>query len=268
MGNRRIQEVCRGKTQVVTRSLAQLAARFGVRTAVQHAMFGGYISVLTGITEFVLSIIAGENEDSSSLLGISIMAFAEIVGSILVLWRWRNGISEDRGVMPQKSEQLQEVYFAGAIASMTALLGLMLLRTSVEELLNPQPESGMAAGIFVSAFGASCSFLLWAYKAHYGKVLRSMVLLADAKCSMCVGLISLAVVAALVLEQLVSWADSAMGICLSVYIMWEGVMSVLEARHKYLAFLDGDEGLRLVPLMHEQLLVDKGEDTALLEETM
>lgn len=31
----------------------------GVRTPVQHAMFGGYISVLTGLTEFVLSIIAG-----------------------------------------------------------------------------------------------------------------------------------------------------------------------------------------------------------------
>eukprot|EP00752_Nemacystus_decipiens_P011759 g10435.t1 len=152
------------------------------------------------------------------------MAFAEIVGSLLVLWRWRKGVTQERG-MARKSEQLQEVYFAGAIATMTTLLGLMLLHTSVEELLHPVPKASVAAGIFVSAFGASCSFLLWAYKAHYGRVLRSMVLLADAKCSLCVGLISLAVVAALVLEK-------------------------------------------LVPLMHERLLVDKGEDTALLEETI
>lgn len=40
--------------------LGELAARFGVRTPVQHAMFGGYVSVLTGLTEFVLSIIAGK----------------------------------------------------------------------------------------------------------------------------------------------------------------------------------------------------------------
>lgn len=35
-----------------------------------------------------------------------------------------------------------------------------------------------AAGIYVSVFGASCSFFLWAYKMHYGRVLRSMVLIA------------------------------------------------------------------------------------------
>ncbi len=44
--------------------------------------------------------------------------------------------------------------------------------------MNPTTTTSVAAGIFVSAFGASCSFLLWAYKAHYGRVLRSMVLLA------------------------------------------------------------------------------------------
>eukprot|EP00903_Cladosiphon_okamuranus_P012078 g11339.t1 len=264
MGCLGLKEAFQAQVQLICACLGELAARFGVRTPVQHAMFGGYISVLTGITEFVLSIIAGEDEDSSSLLGISIMAFAEIVGSLLVLWRWRKGFSQS----PRKSDQLQEVYFAGAIACMTTLLGCMLLRTSVEELLKPVSKSSMAAGIFVSAYGASCSFLLWAYKAHYGRVLRSMVLMADAKCSLCVGLISLAVVAALVLEKLVSWADSAAGVCLSLYIIYEGVMSIWESRQQFVALLDGDEGLRMVPLMHERLLVDKGEDTALLEETM
>lgn len=38
------------------------------------------------------------------------MAFAEIVGSLLVLWRWRKGISQTA----IKSEQLQEVRVAWA----------------------------------------------------------------------------------------------------------------------------------------------------------
>ncbi|CAN0278879.1 unnamed protein product [Ectocarpus sp. 6 AP-2014] len=199
MGFLGLKEAFQGQVQLFFGCLGGLAARFGVRTPVEHAMFGGYISVLTGATEFVLSIIAGEDEDSSSLLGISIMAFAEIVGSLLVLWRWRKGMGNDRGgASHRKSEQLQE----------------------------------------------------------------------DAKCSLCVGLISLAVVAALVLERLVSWADSATGICLSLYIVYEGVMSVWEARQQFVAHLEGDEGLRLVPLMHERLLLDKEEGTALLEETM
>ncbi|CAN0456345.1 unnamed protein product, partial [Ectocarpus sp. 12 AP-2014] len=129
-----MMQAFQGQVQLFFGCLGGLAAQFGVRTPVEHAMFGGYISVLTGATEFVLSIIAGEDEDSSSLLGISIMAFAEIVGSLLVLWRWRKGIGNERGGSHRQSEQLQE----------------------------------------------------------------------DAKCSLCVGLISLAVVAALVLERLVS----------------------------------------------------------------
>ena len=49
-----------GQVQLLFGLLGELAARFGVRTPVQHAMFGGYVSVLTGLTEFVLSIIAGK----------------------------------------------------------------------------------------------------------------------------------------------------------------------------------------------------------------
>ncbi|CAN0181214.1 unnamed protein product [Ascophyllum nodosum] len=254
------------------RILEEAAGRLGVNTPAQHAVLSGYISVVTGVTELVLSIMAGETEDSSSLLGISIMAFAEIVGSVLVLWRWRRAGTAPagaRGGASRQAEQLQEVYFAASIAFMTASLGAMLLHTSVQNLLDQESSGSATAGIMVSAYGATCSFLLWWYKRHYGNVLRSMVLLADAKCSFCVGLISLAVVGALVLERLWWWADSVTGICLAVYIMREGVHSMWEAREQFVAHLDGDEGLRLVPLMHERV-GDRNpdEDTGLLEETM
>lgn len=67
---------------------------------------------------FVLCFVSrslGEDEDSSSLLGISIMACAEIVGSLLVLYRWRKkGVSPaSEGPAGHKSEQLQEVSFVG-----------------------------------------------------------------------------------------------------------------------------------------------------------
>ena len=49
-----------------------------------------------------------------------------------------------------------------------------------------------------------------------------------------------------VADRQVSWADSATGIILSFYIMWEGAVSLWEAREQFVAHLDGDEGLRLV----------------------
>ena len=44
--------------------------------------------------------------------------------------------------------------------------------------VDQKPSGSAHAGIMVSAYGATCSFLLWWYKRHYGNVLRSMVLLA------------------------------------------------------------------------------------------
>lgn len=41
-----------------------------------------------------------------------------------------------------------------------------------------ETTSSEVAGILVSIFGATSSFLLWAYKRHYGRVLKSMVVLA------------------------------------------------------------------------------------------
>lgn len=44
--------------------------------------------------------------------------------------------------------------------------------------VNDESTSGVAAGIYVSAIGATTSLLLYAYKRHYGRVLKSIVLLA------------------------------------------------------------------------------------------
>lgn len=261
------------KMRLAFRCLGATAARIGIRTPVQHAIFSGVVSVVTGVIEAGMSLLVGESEDSSSLLGISIMAMAEITGSLLVLYRWyltppgSGGGSE--GSAAKKASQRQEVYFGAAIAIMTTFLGFFLFFNSLCTLVDEDEAETAIAGILVSVFGASCSFLLWAYKRHYGAVLRSMVLLADAQCSLCVGFISLSVVAALALEHLVWWADSVTGILLSIYIMREGIHSIYEAKDQMQAMAVGDEGLRLVPLMHERLL-DKhiGEETALLEETM
>ncbi len=58
--NECVSQALEGQAQLLFGCLGELAARIGVRTPVQHAMFGGYVSVITGLTEFVLSIIAGE----------------------------------------------------------------------------------------------------------------------------------------------------------------------------------------------------------------
>lgn len=41
--------------------LSEIAARLGIRTPVEHAVFSGKVSVLTGLLEAIFSILAGES---------------------------------------------------------------------------------------------------------------------------------------------------------------------------------------------------------------
>jgi divalent metal cation (Fe/Co/Zn/Cd) transporter len=81
------------------------------------------------------------------------------------------------------------------------LLGLLLLFTSIKDLALHNTAVGVGASLVVSLFGAAASFALYKWKMYYGHQLQSIVVLTDAKCSRCVGCISVSVVLALVLQQ-------------------------------------------------------------------
>ena len=51
------------RLKAMFRILEETARRIGVNTPAQHAVLSGYISVVTGVTELVLSIIAGKSEN-------------------------------------------------------------------------------------------------------------------------------------------------------------------------------------------------------------
>ncbi|CAM9994598.1 unnamed protein product [Discosporangium mesarthrocarpum] len=78
-----------------------------------------------------------------------------------------------------------------------------------------------------------------------------------------------AVVFLVLLAKKVWWADSLTGLFLSVYILLEGLKSIHEAYSQWTMHPWGDEGLRLVPMMHERVRGEGAdEESALLQETI
>jgi hypothetical protein len=57
-------------------------------TARFHAIASAYLSIVAGIVEAVMSMMAGSEEDSLSLYGVALMAFVDIAGTFLVLSLW------------------------------------------------------------------------------------------------------------------------------------------------------------------------------------
>ena len=91
-----------------------------------HAIFSAYLSILAGIAEAVLSVMAGYQEESMSLYGIALMAFVDIAGSILVLllWQCSNAVyGSDR----PKSERFKEMRYSIIIGYLMIALGVFLM---------------------------------------------------------------------------------------------------------------------------------------------
>jgi divalent metal cation (Fe/Co/Zn/Cd) transporter len=99
------------------------------------------------------------------------------------------------------AEKRKEVITSTVIAGLMVLLGLLLLITSIKDLALHNTAVSVGASLVVSLFGAAASFALYKWKMYYGDQLQSIVVLTDAKCSRCVGCISVSVVLALVLQQ-------------------------------------------------------------------
>jgi|LauGreSBDMM110SN_4_FD.fasta_scaffold76579_2 vacuolar-type H+-ATPase subunit I/STV1 len=153
-----------------------------------HAVLSAYLSIVAGLCEFVMSSMAGSEEISMSLYGITLMATLDVTGSVLVLMRWQ-GSSEVQGLV----EYIKELKYSMIIGVLMVLLGLFLIVDSVMKFINEdKPTENDELGPIVAIFGFVASMILAIYKFVVGKVLDSAVVTADAISSLCSGFASLA----------------------------------------------------------------------------
>ena len=86
-------EACGFRYDAAKLYVQQRAANY---TAVEHVVCAAYVSALVGALEAWLSYIAGAADASDGILAVSIMAVAEILGSVFVLYRWKLTAGVDR----------------------------------------------------------------------------------------------------------------------------------------------------------------------------
>ena len=100
----------------------------------------------------------------------------------------------------------QREYRAAAFIGLGILsLGLALFINSFGKLYWGEEPDAKASAFWIALFGMVTSFSLYLYKSIVGNELQSVVVLADARVSLCVGLISMAVFVALIVQNVFSW---------------------------------------------------------------
>mmetsp|Transcript_21705 Transcript_21705/g.31494 ORF Transcript_21705/g.31494 Transcript_21705/m.31494 type:complete len:269 (-) Transcript_21705:163-969(-) len=205
-----------------------------------HAVYGAYLSLLAGVIEFFLSLLAGKQENDSSIIGISAMALNEVASSCLVLWRWQCSMVKARS---EKNMRLREAAASMAVGAAMMMPVAGILAVSLRNLAERREVEGNGQATFnVSCFSALWSFLLYAYKFRVGSMLNSMLVKADARSSLCAGLVSFAVIAAefLIFDEHMWYADDLMGLALVCYISYVAYHIML-AGFKEIRYIRNDE---------------------------
>mmetsp|Transcript_16972 Transcript_16972/g.25090 ORF Transcript_16972/g.25090 Transcript_16972/m.25090 type:complete len:271 (-) Transcript_16972:34-846(-) len=198
-------------------------------TPVQHIILGAVLSITTGILETLFSLKAGRGEGSDGIYSITILGIAEVLGGLLVIYRWAM-ISQSVTHLDMKK---RESVASAMIATLLVLLGTTLFQTALFDLIRRESPNKLWAGIGVSIFGIVTGYALYKYKFYYGTQLQSMVALTDAKCNKFSYFVSISVVLVLIVQKLVWWADGVIGLILSSYIIWDGYKNLQEAYQQY-----------------------------------
>lgn len=180
------------------------------RRAERLALF----TVSYNLVEGLVSVAFGVRGESVALAGFGVDSFIEVGSALVVLWRLRGTVGEDRERRAARSIGVLFLF----LATLTAL-------GSTFQLWRRAPPDTTMPGIVISLASLSFMFWLWRAKLEAGRALGSSTVLNDAACSLaCIKLsgVLLAGSAIYTLVPAMWWADSAAALVLCALIAREG----------------------------------------------
>lgn len=180
------------------------------RRAKRLALF----TVSYNLVEGLVSVAFGVRGESVALAGFGVDSFIEVGSALVVLWRLRGAVGEDRERRAARSIGVLFLF----LATLTAL-------GSTFQLWRRAPPDTTMPGIVISLASLSFMFWLWRAKLETGKALASSAILGDAACSLaCIKLSIVLLAGSLVYAMLpvLWWADSIAALILSALIAREG----------------------------------------------
>ena len=187
-----------------------------------HAVLSAYLSIAAGVMETVMSFVAGFAEVSMSMFGISLVAFVDIMGSILVLLLWQCKRDADAD-----ADRLRELRYSIVIGASMILLGIFLLvKCSIDFYNKESLDEEETLGTITAIFGLVASMILSVYKNKVGHAIDSPLIIADSISSFCSGLASGAALLVVAVEDKLWWIDSVTGFFVSSYTLFMGFMLI------------------------------------------
>jgi predicted Co/Zn/Cd cation transporter (cation efflux family) len=181
-------------------------------------------SIVWNLIEGGSGVYFGLQARQLSLTTFGVQSLIEILSASLVLFRFNLDAKSEGGKVYDR-----ERYGSRLIGVCLVLLAIFASVGAVMSLKAHEGPDASAYGIIVAGVSALAMALLWVLKIKAGTILKSSVMMSDAKCSlmcMCLGIL---VVLSSVVDLLIPklwWVDSVCAIFLALRFIRDGVKIV------------------------------------------
>lgn len=197
-----------------------------VRT--QYGKLAGIVGILSNLLLCIMKICIGVFSKSIAIIADGINNLADASSSIITLIGFKlASLPEDEG-HPYGHARIE--YLTGLFVSiLIIIIGIQLLRSSIDKILHPDPLE--FSYLTIAILAAAIVIKLWqaAFNVHIGKRIHSVTLMATAADSRNDVISTTVVLAGVLISQFTGLQiDGWLGCLVALFILWSGIQLVRE----------------------------------------
>jgi cation diffusion facilitator family transporter len=188
----------------------------------QYGLLGGAIGIVSNLLLFCVKFTVGTLTSSIAVISDSFNNLSDMGSSVVVIIGAKTAALRPDREHPYGHGRIE--YIASLIISIIIIfVGVELIHTSAERIMNPESVEFSWVMMFILAFAVFIKLWMFAAFKYLGKAINSSVLRAMSKDSFNDVLSSSAVIAAVIIDHFISFnADGIIGIAVAIYIIISG----------------------------------------------
>ena len=188
----------------------------------------GVMGVCLNLLQSLSKLIVGWLAGSVSIVADGINNLSDAASSIVTLWGFRSAGKHADEEHPFGHGRTE--YVAGLVVAVLVLvIGVEIVKESIQKLLHPEPLTGGIAMFIVLGISVLLKLYMFAYNRGYGKKLDSPTLKAVAVDSIADVFVTLVVIAAMAVSKFTTFnVDAWGGLAVGIFVIVMGANSLRE----------------------------------------
>lgn len=201
-----------------------------------HVVASAWLSALLGVVEFYLAARAASEEHAFT--GVAIVSLSEFVGAGAVLAGHKTRLSLKQQGRDGRADAQHGLIIGLALV---ALGTVWFLDSLIQSLAGSETDTPTSNTVAIALAVLAISVCLLCYKRFAGRQRGGVVVLAHAKCSLCVSVVGGGVLVTMIASQQVQWAGGLFGVATSILVVFQGCVLSIAMRATKEAILLRDE---------------------------